>query len=39
MSIFSWMGNFFKEPPVAEQIENKEKVDEMYSHWRMRIFY
>ena len=39
MKIFNWMSNFFKEPPVVEQIGDKEKVDEMYSHWRMRIFY
>lgn len=30
---------FFKEPPVAEPIRDKEKVKKMYSHFRMRIFY
>lgn len=39
MSIFSSLRNFFKEPPVIEPIQDKEKVDSMYSHWRMRIFY
>ena len=28
-----------KEPPAIEPIQDKEKVDSMYSHWRMRIFY
>ena len=39
MNIFSNLRNFFKEPPAIEQIQDKEKVDSMYSHWRMRIFY
>ncbi len=39
MSIFTWARSFFKEPPAIETIEDKEKVDNMYSHWRMRIFY
>lgn len=39
MNIFAWFNAFFKEPPVATPIEDKEKVDSMYSHWRMRIFY
>ena len=39
MSLLNWFGTFFKEPPVATPIEDKEKVDSMYSHWRMRIFY
>jgi len=39
MSVFSWLGNFFKEPPAIETIADKGKVDSMYSHWRMRIFY
>ena len=30
---------FFKEPPCQPVIEDKAKVDSMYSHWRMRIFY
>ena len=39
MNLFSWFNTFFKEPPVATPIQDKEKVDSMYSHWRMRIFY
>lgn len=39
MNIFACVRNFFKEPPAIEQIQDKEKVDSMYSHWRMRIFY
>ena len=39
MNIFANLRNFFKEPPAIEQIQDKEKVDSMYSHWRMRIFY
>ncbi len=30
---------FFKEPPAKETINDKEKVDKMYSHFRWRIFY
>ncbi|RAI14816.1 MAG: hypothetical protein DKM22_07235 [Candidatus Melainabacteria bacterium] len=30
---------FFKEPPAKEEIQDKEKVDKMYSHFRWRIFY
>lgn len=30
---------FFKEPPAKELIQDKEKVDKMYSHFRWRIFY
>lgn len=30
---------FYKEPPVAEPIQDKEKIDKMYSHWRLRMFY
>ena len=30
---------FFKEPPAKETIQDKEKVDKMYSHFRWRIFY
>ncbi len=30
---------FFKEPPVKPQIEDKETVDKMYAHWRLRMFY
>ena len=32
-------GAFFKEPPIAEPIQDTEKVDSMYKHWRLRIFY
>ena len=39
MNIFAWARNFFKEPPAIDTIADKEKVDSMYSHWRMRIFY
>ena len=39
MNIFTWAKAFFKEPPAIETIKDKEKVDSMYSHWRMRIFY
>lgn len=31
--------NFFKEPPSVDVIQDKEKVDKMYSHFRWRIFY
>lgn len=30
---------FFKEPPAKEEIQDKQKVDDMYSHFRWRIFY
>ena len=33
------LGQFFKEPPVKETIQDKEKVKSMYAHWRLRIFY
>lgn len=39
MSFFKAIMNFYQEPPVGKPIEDKEKVDSMYSHWRMRIFY
>ena len=39
MNLFNWFNTFFKEPPVATPIQDKAKVDSMYSHWRMRIFY
>lgn len=39
MNIFKSLGAFFKEPPVKETIQDNAKVDSMYSHWRMRIFY
>jgi len=30
---------FYKEPPVKEEIQDKEQVASMYKHWRLRIFY
>ena len=30
--------NFFKEPPIKEEIQDKAKVDKMYKHWGIRIF-
>ena len=33
------LGAFYKEPPVMETIQDTEKVDSMYKHWRLRIFY
>ena len=39
MNLFSKLGSFFKEPPAIEPIQDKEKIDNDYSHWRMRIFY
>ena len=30
--------NFFKEPPIKEEIQDKEKVDKLYKHWSLRIF-
>lgn len=33
-----WL-NFFKEPPKIDEIQDKQKVDSMYKHWRWRIFY
>ena len=33
------LGAFYKEPPVMETIQDSEKVDSMYKHWRLRIFY
>lgn len=32
------IGAFFKEPPIAEPIQDSEKVDSMYRHWRLRMF-
>jgi OPA family sugar phosphate sensor protein UhpC-like MFS transporter len=39
MNVFARLRNFFNEPAAIEQIKDKETVDSMYSHWRMRIFY
>ena len=39
MNLFAKLGAFFKEPPVAEPLTDKEEIDKSYSHWRMRIFY
>ncbi len=39
MNLFAKLGAFFKEPPVAEPLADKEEIDKSYSHWRMRIFY
>src|SRR5574344_438199 len=39
MNILKGLGNFFKEPPALPEIQDKEKVKSMYSHWRLRIFY
>lgn len=33
------LAGFFTEPPVKEEIQNKDEVKKMYSHWRLRIFY
>ena len=33
------LGKFYKEPPIAEEIKDEEKVNSMYKHWRLRIFY
>ncbi len=33
------LGAFFKEPPIAEPIQDSDKVTSMYKHWRLRIFY
>ena len=33
------LGAFYKEPPIMETIQDTEKVDSMYKHWRLRIFY
>ena len=30
--------DFFKEPPIKEEIQDKEKVDKLYRHWTWRIF-
>lgn len=30
---------FFKEPPPATPIEDKEVVKKQYAHWRLRLFY
>ena len=38
MNIFTALGKFFKEPPALDTIQDKEKVANMYAHWRMRIF-
>ena len=37
--MFKKLGAFFKEPPIAEPIQDSEKVDSMYKHWRLRMFY
>ncbi|MBO5739433.1 MFS transporter [bacterium] len=39
MNVFAQLRKFFNEPAAIEQIKDKETVDSMYSHWRMRIFY
>ena len=39
MIIFNSLRTFFREPSAIEPIQDKKKVDSMYSHWRMRIFY
>ena len=39
MNLLNGLKNFFKEPPAIEQIKDKNTVKNMYSHWRMRIFY
>lgn len=39
MNVFARLRKFFNEPAAIEQIKDKETVDSMYSHWRMRIFY
>ena len=39
MNLFAWIGNFFKEPPAIATIKDKKIVDDMYAHWRWRIFY
>lgn len=33
------LAKFFKEPPVKETIQDEQEVKNMYSHWRLRIFY
>lgn len=33
------LAGFFKEPPVLDTIQDEGKVERMYSHWRLRIFY
>ena len=33
------LGEFYKEPPIKEEIQDKEQVDSMYKHWRLRMFY
>ena len=33
------LGEFYKEPPIKEEIKDEEKVSTMYKHWRLRIFY
>lgn len=37
--MLSKLFQFFKEPPSQPVIEDKAKVDSMYAHWRLRIFY
>ena len=37
--MFKKLGAFYKEPPIQETIQDSEKVDSMYKHWRLRIFY
>ncbi len=36
--MFKKLGAFFKEPPIAEPIQDSAKVDSMYKHWRLRMF-
>ncbi len=38
MSIFSKIAIFYKEPPAAEPLTDKEQIDKTYSSWRLRIF-
>ncbi len=31
--------DFFKEPPIKEEIKDKNTIDKMYKYWQFRIFY
>lgn len=34
----NFIANFFKEPPIKEEIKDPKVVDKMYRHWTWRIF-
>ena len=33
------ISRLYKEPPIIEEIQEKETIDKMYKHWKWRMFY